>query len=260
MKSNAGLTLIETMIACVLGWLVLHGFVNVYLAIQGYFSRQLTFLNAAEDIRFASLLFNEVIHKAGYQGDATSTFPAISPYNAADVKPGTAAFTINYMDTITNDVVEDMTVDHQLVATASPVYRENDTIMISDHETSEVFQVDHVITMHQIQIITTKNPLLHQYKSFSMLGLLHHDSYYIAPTHRFDSHGKKIDALFKKDAQRKKTEIMEGVSDMQLRYAVIQDDRLFMRQEPKKEDQLAGLEVRLTFAEQKKGCVYVALR
>lgn len=236
---------------------MLSGVITFYGVVQKQFRRQTALLELSDHSRIAEQLWMTVIR---------SKKTTISPYYYKDAKPGTDAFTIDYVDTLGEDVLFDMQ-DHTVVyTTSSHKFSVNDDLMISDCKSVEFFKVKNAVVSNNEQKIITDKPLNKMYKKFSEVNSYQHESYYIGSTQRFDNHHQVINALYRINKKGKKTEIIEGINDMKIGYSVLKEGVMIDQPILYEDETITGVAISLKHVSliepslSKKQYSYVAIR
>ncbi len=216
MKHIAGVTMLELLCSLMISVIIVSGLTSIYGITQQHFKLQTALLGLTENSRIMEQLWMTVIRSAVYQGCLKMKKANITPYYASDVKPGTDAITIRYADTMGDDLLLDMKDDSVMYVTSSHRFSINDDIMISDCESVEFFKVKNVTVSTKNQKIISDKPLKKLYKKYSQVNLYQSESYYIG----------MIDALYRKNKNGHKMEIMEGINDMKFSFSIIQGGRV----------------------------------
>lgn len=223
MRKIAGVTMVELLWSLTISTFIISALISLYLVTQKHFRLQTALLSLTENSRIAEQLWMTVIRSALYKGCLKTEKTNITPYYANDVKPGTDAITINYADTMGDDLLLDMKDYDVIYTTISHRFSTNDEIMISDCESSEFFKVKNAMVTSKYQKIISHQPLKKLYKKYSQVNVYQHESYYIAKTNRYDKYHQIIDALYRKNKDGHKTEMIEGINDMKILYSIIKE-------------------------------------
>lgn len=103
-------------------------------------------------------------------------------------------------------------------------FQANDLLIITDCETVDVFRATNVsagggtITIAHANSANTTNKLSKAYKLNASIMEYYSSTFYVADTGRDNIYGNSIYALFQRDANGVKSELIEGVSNLQLLY------------------------------------------
>ncbi len=222
----AGITLVEILWSLTISVLIMSGLISLYLVTEKHFRLQTALISLNENSRITEQLWMTVIRSALYKGCLKTKKTNITTYHANDVKPGTNAITINYVDTMGDDLLFDMKDYSVIYVTSNHRLYANDEIIISDCKSSEVFKVKKIMSYSKNQKIISDKPLKKLYKKYSQVNIYHHESYYIGSTNRYDKYHHVINALYRKNKDGHKTEIIEGINDMKIYCSVIKEDTM----------------------------------
>jgi molybdopterin converting factor small subunit len=174
----------------------------------------------------------------------------IQPYQGTELKSGTNAFTIRYANAINVTLIEAMDALNTLHVSSSPKIAEGDVLIISDCKTVDFFVIQHVSLQNDgTQWITSENNVSKYYEKYSEISEFEMNTFYIGKTDRKDFFGEPIYALYIKDKFAHKTELVEGINDMQIHYFVMENNSVIEKtsNELKEGDEIVGVSLRLGF-------------
>lgn len=269
---NRGITLIELMISLIISFFLLNSVIAIYLAAQKNKQAQEALMTLQENGRLVAELMTASIRAAGYIGCARNQdFPIIiklKPYDDVEKKPHSDGITIVRASYSKAKLLSQMKHLTTLQVAASALFSQGNKIIISDCKTAEIAMVKKSMQYKGIQVIETTQPLNKLYTEKAELYLLEIDHYYIAETERKDRKGLPIYALYKKESDAHKLELVEGVSDLKIFYAVLENNALkdFPGREVLDWKKVVGVTLEITlvslndFSLQKTFYRYVALR
>ncbi len=282
LNAEPGVTLIECMVAILISSLVLSSLTVLYIATQKNLERQEALMTIQENSRVALHILDSAIKTAGYIGCArlTNDFPftsdmvlneknKIQSYMHGQIKPGSDAITIMRANPINDNLVINM-VDHLHVTISADLsFDKRNHALIADCESAELFRVADVNSIgSNLQIIVSEKPLHKLYSYQAELSQFEINSYFVAKTERLDQNGNPIYALYMRDIDANKTELVEGVNDMHIEYSVVENGRLQDKNANQIQDwsQVVGIAMTLVFSGlnqahvTQKEYLYVALR
>ncbi len=242
-KNNSiGMTLIELMFALVLSILMIGSLFEMYLIAENNKIAQETVISMQENAQIISEILKQRMRGLSYTGCAklTSDFPftnhlsfplsqknRIEPYHSSDVKKGTDAIQLWYLSEKSAILIEKMRDYSHLSLSASLSISPNDYLIISDCKTAETFQVKEIFPLdHGRQEIVLAEPLNKLYEINAEINSLQIEDYFIGQTERYDEYHRPIDALYSKDSQGHKLELVEGVSQMKIFFSTAEENHL----------------------------------
>lgn len=231
-----GITLIELLIAMTLGLLLLSIMLGIYLAMQKSHHLQTAINNIQDNARVAISLLSADIRKAGNIGCAKLTkdflLTSHTPYTLSTQNKLTgahtgnsASITIRHASFPSAALVEPMQDDSILYVTRIPKFKVGDILLIADCKQAEIFKVEYVAFMHGLQKIIPQTALHQHYEAHAEVSQLEINHYFVDKTSRHDTTGAPIFSLWKQDLNTK-SELVEGVYRMQIRYAIEQQGSL----------------------------------
>ena len=234
MKKTDGVTLIEFMLALLLSSSVLFGSMMIYLTMQKNYSLQAALMTIQENTQVIFSILSASIRTAGYLGCAklTNDFPfmsyppftftpknKISTFKSNEIKEKTDGITIRQAALLNATLVRTMFDYHTLYVSLKPEFKQSDILIVSDCKTAEMIVADKVFQTKHYQMITTKRPLTKLYETLTEISQFEMTSYFIGKTNRTNAQGKAIYALYAQNIHSHKTEIIDGVHHMEIRFS-----------------------------------------
>jgi type IV pilus assembly protein PilW len=263
LRIHIGMSLIELMVSLTLSILILMGLSAIYLASAKNHLSEAALQNIQQNTRITFQLLQGSLRQAGNVGCAKlqNDFPVttsqpynitednfIQPYWGSEIKSGTDAFTVRFANALGGSLIKPMEVANTLQITASPKIAIGDILLISDCQTAEILTVQQVsVASDGTQIILTDKNLTKIYKENAEVNEFEMNTFYISKTSRKDSSGKAIYALYMKDKTSHATELTEGVSSMQIQYAVLENGNIFEQHSNEVKDWSSVMGVSLQF-------------
>lgn len=250
-RQTQGLSLIELMIAMVIGMLIVGGVLYLFQGSRQSFRQGDAMARVQENGRIAIDILGDAVRLAGYAGCrnlsqislAGSSFnntSAISgrtavatgdPLTGSNGKAGSSVITVSYVSGGATFLTADMDTSTpntlQLPATSAGQFAAGNTGFITNCERSEVFQVDSFAADASGATLETSADLGTTFAaSNTLLGRIIELSFYVAKTGRTDPRGQPIYALFREATATGASvgataeEIAEGVEDMRITYGL----------------------------------------
>jgi type IV pilus assembly protein PilW len=258
MKKITGVTLVELLITTVLALMLLLAANYFYMASKSNFNIQSSYSRLQENGRFAAYYLSNYLGKAGYAGcfnlatsnitnnisspsaAFTNTYPVQGYDGLASSYSPTLSTAITGTPVFNSDVVTIHTTSNTpMLLTASMSTRSqsltlNNTqnitqgqpVVITDCNTADLFMATNGTSSTQI----THNGTLNQNANLSMAYSVnaevlatHYYAYYVRNTGRVNANNNPIYALVQEDENNTITELVEGVEQMQILYAVNTD-------------------------------------
>lgn len=267
-----GMTLIELMIALFLSFLVLTGLFTIYLGMQKNQDVQAALSVIQDNARMAENIFTTQVHAAGYVGCArlTNDFPfknsLITPQNR--ISGDNNSMTVRHASFDHASVIKTMSNYSVIKTSKNTIFSEGDFALISDCQSAELFFVKNSSVENDMQIIHAAKALTKKYPATAEVFHFEMNTYFVDQTDRKTPSGKPIYALYMRDIQQYKTELIEGVDNIQITYSEIQDGHLIEHSTDQVRDwaNVRGVSLQLSlsspyqFPLHKKEYLYVALR
>lgn len=254
-----GLTLIEMMVAMVLGLLLTFGILQVFLSTKNVYRMQADMARIQENGRFAVDILSRDIRMAGYSGcgnidrvpvnviaenpgeymnfDSSTVvggqdnvaegnaYQAVAGTDVLSIRGAAAAGVRLYPETVLNANVK---------IEGNPYgFKKGDTLMVTDCLNADVFNAVSVsnggnnkVTIAHSQAGNTSNFLSKAYGSDAEIMFFQALTYYIRPSGRTTQGGRSVNSLWLRvqgaglGSTPQDMEVVEGVEDMQLEYGI----------------------------------------
>jgi len=226
------MTMIEMMLALVLSLFMMVSLFEIYLIAENNKHSRTALISIQENTQILRQILKQPIQMAGYFGCAklTDDFPfknnssyllnqnnKILIYHNTESKSGSDAIRIWHASIKNNVLLQPMRDDSTLYLSSNFSVQAGDKLIISDCVTAELFQVKNVFLMPSgTQRIETLMPLDKLFQANAEINKLEIESYYIADTGRMNAKHQAIYALFSKDINGYKSELVEGVSALKI--------------------------------------------
>lgn len=227
-KNNKGLMLIDLMISVMLSVLVVSLLLKIYIIFQRNYHLQRTLNVIHHDAKEASDLFKDEIHQAGHLGCVrlTPDFPVWQhpPYSiTSDNKLiiNQSGFSVKYAAFPNTSLIQDMTRKSFFEVTTNVKFQKGDVLIISSCSSAEIFIVASAFIKNGTQIITTLHPLHDLYKKDAEVSHLISNRFYISTSR----HGKD-NSLYVEDINHRKTELIEGMHELNIKPVVNNQSRI----------------------------------
>lgn len=283
-KKSHGMTLLELMLALLLSLFVLSAVSEIYFISEHNYEAQSALRTLQENARMTSEILPEKIKMAGFIGCArlTDDFPfknhtqmllsrhnKMTYYQSQLNKPGTDAFTLWQASNQSELLLQSMQDNSTFFIAKKLTISAGDILFISDCKTVELFHVKEVKNANKDELkVTTVEPLTKLYQQNAEIIPLEMNSYFIANTGRVDENHQPIYALYDKNLTQQKTELVQGVDQMQVEYISQQGNKLIQHHWNANvdSDALSGISLQLTLSSlthqilKKNWYIYVALR
>ena len=216
-KKYIGFSLIELMLALIISTLVFSVLLTVYISAKKNFIFQTSLNTIQENARLSIEILTTEIRKAGYIGcgKLTADFPLknttaylINDKNKIMIRPHD--LTVRHASTQHANVI------HQTLSavsvTRNPDFSVNDILIISNCMMAEIFIVKEIIIFKDQQKIISTQPLTMLFSENSEVSKLEINTYYVDKTNRVMRNGDSVYALYIRDIYGRKTELIEGIS------------------------------------------------
>lgn len=256
------MTLLELLIAIFLSTLILFSLMSLYLGVQKNILMNTALMNIQNNIRVTAQIFRNAVLSAGY----VVANNKMHSYQGSDMKAATEGFTVQGANTHTMSVINTMESIDKIRVTNVSHFSVGDVLVIYDAKTYDIFTVKEVQSKNNF--LVTVDPLQKIYEKNAEVTPYFIDSYYVSKTDRVNQDGSKLYALYVKDIHGRKTELVEGVSDMKISYSVLENHYLKNISQNDIVDwtEVVGLSITLQFNSlnasniKKEAYVYIALR
>jgi type IV pilus assembly protein PilW len=237
---SAGFTLIEVLLASVMGLALIGVVLQNYLSTKNIYRVQTKIASLSENIRFTNFFLQQNIMHAGFTGcrkiselnlsnhigEDAWRFDVIRGHNSEQlpnyllgkVASGTDVIVISKA----NSDITKLTADAQMGAASirvgkNPATQFNRYLLISDCDNADLFIADN----WSGSVITTKNKLNHSYQvGKAQVGRFEELSFFISKTRRVTAKNKSIYSVYFSVNRGKKQELIPEVADMQIVYGI----------------------------------------
>lgn len=227
-----GFTLIELMITLVITSFLLTFIVKIFLGMEASYSTQVALNTLEENANMFNQLIEPIVNASGYIGcpRLTEHFPLVNHteylYTSAnklelasdvDAKENTQVLVVRYSEVKHVDLLKDMRSLSVLYLTKGDSFSKDDIVIISDCKNADMFVIKENVELQDgTQKMFSKQNLSKLYKRNSSIMLYRENTYLISETGRKNSQGLPINALYVKDIDHRKMELLEGVESMHL--------------------------------------------
>jgi hypothetical protein len=223
-----GYILIEILIAMSIGILLMTLLMEMYLASHESSTLETALSTIQQNARSFTAILTREIHAAGNIGCArlTQDFPIISlpnyPYTAANKITSTASnqITIRHADYPAATLAEEMKDHVRIYLSNNIAFKPGDILLISNCERAEMFKVQTVRKINGLLEITSTAALHDRYEKYAEVSRFSINQFYLAKTGRHYSDGSAIYALFIEDIHHRKSELVAGIQQMQIKYTI----------------------------------------
>lgn len=235
-----GLTLVELMVALVIGLLLTLGVLQVYLSGRDVYRMQDSLSHLQESGRYTLALLTREIRESGYIGCLSIDWAGIDDPNDAGVDfdettiiRATAGANVTLPDTLRirsaqpfNAVLTDTVLagDESFSVEDNVTVAAGDVLVISDCRTAELFVAENDVSNGTT--ITATEALANNYLADAMGAVYRYRdvTYTVADTGRQTPGGRAIRALFvDRDDGTGPQELVEGVENLKLQFGVATD-------------------------------------
>jgi len=224
-----GFSVVEVLIALALSSIVLVGITQIYLSTKKVFYTQEDLSRLQENGRFANCILTRNIRMAGYGGCIKSSLPnGLKGYNSNNlpdylqdkVAPGTDVIVIDKADSGMTGLTEDINGSTNIIKVQNnPATKGNPWLFISDCKHSNKFKALNFAS----KTITTETELKDYKKLDTEIAHYTKVTYFIGQTPYKDKIGKPVYALYSITNNGNKEELIDGISNMQIKYGVDTD-------------------------------------
>jgi type IV pilus assembly protein PilW len=222
-RNSVGITLIELMLALSLSIFLISLIFEIYLIAENSRLTQSALISLQENEQILSQLLLRHIRMAGYAGcgKLSDDFPfynhlteKVSLRNKIKLyqKSGITLWHASHENGI---LIKPMRGYATFYASANPAFAVGDDLIISDCKTADLFSVKQIsISNSGIQKIVTTTPLNKLYSVNAEIREFKWESFFVADTERLDLQKQPVYALFMREKNGRKTELVEGVASM----------------------------------------------
>lgn len=213
-RKNLGFSLLETLLAIALGFLLTSGIFQLYINFKRIYTEQEQLISAQENASMALIILTTAIKNAGYSGCAgKKLYPAVQGGRSGNsdhiiIKTANNALAKLKTPTTTNTKI--------LYVTNNPAKKDNPNLLIADCVHSQLFKA----TSFSQQIKTdTSIDQIYQIAD-TEIGQVTVTEYYVAKTSRKDNYGQPVYALYSRLDGKSAEELVEGITSLQINYSV----------------------------------------
>lgn len=240
-----GLTLLELMLALAISFLIFDALLTIYLSAQKNQSMQAALNSIQENAEIAAQFLRQDIQQAGYRGCARlrEGFPVADTLTVTNRIFGTNnSVTVRHASAQSGILLENMS-DNSIINTAS-AFKAGEVVLISNCSNAEIFKIKKVSGVNN-QKIFSETPLTQRYDKNSEISNFEINTYFIAATDRKTIDGKTVMALYRQNINNRKTELVEGIDNMQITYDIDQSGEVLTVQADQVSDWSKVLGVRI---------------
>lgn len=227
---NLGFTLLETMIACMLGMVLCGVIMQNYLSNKNIYNLNTKIARLNENLQITDFFLRQAVIHAGFTGcrnipelniynhtnlhfDFTRPIKSYTADNNSDVlviiKANTAIIGIN------KDVEKSTTA---IKVTKNPAIEGNTFLLLSDCQNADLFSINDYDSKQTINLIHT---LENNYSVESaVVGRFEEMTFFIAKTARLNNKNKPIYSLFLSTNHKHKEELIPGITNMRINYEI----------------------------------------
>jgi len=217
-KNSTGLTLLELLVALTLSLCIVAMLISIYVASQKNLFMHEAVLTIADNARISNEFLSRDIRVAGLYGCVTLSAQPNS------LEGTSRSLTLRHASQLSGSVLQYK--ESQIVVSTKPRFQPQDKIIISDCRHGEIMLIQAVTQNKNYQILSLASPLKNHYDDSVEVSVFEEKTYLLENTRRVDRRGKKIKALYVKNTKHHRTELVEGVDDMQISYDVVVDKQL----------------------------------
>ncbi len=256
--AQRGLTLVELMIAMLLGLVLSAAIIQVFLSTKNVHRMQADLARIQENGRFATEILSRDIRMAGYSGcgniarvsvnviasppSAFMTFDSdtfisgldnAAAGNALGAKAGTDVIELRGAAAGGVRLYPEKVMNANVKIDGNPYgFKPGDTLMVTDCVNADVFNAVNVsqaggkVTITHSQSGNTSNFLSKAYGSDAEMLFYQALTYYVKPSGRTTAAGRSIDSLWVRiqganiGSVAQDVEVVEGVEDLQIQYGI----------------------------------------
>lgn len=249
-KNVLGISLVELLVACSLGLILIGCLFLFYLRLNNLFRYQNSLSQLQEYGRIATYVFNRQLHAAGYIGCANmanvslaplisvpnvfgvpqklaATMPGLPPNIAAQIKADTDIMLIKKLKPIISDLQNSIPANSQRVTLVnSSLLEDNKHYIFSDCTHLERHKINLIANSGMINIMP---PITASFAKHTQLSQLQQEIYFISDTGRKNTYGNPIYALnrYFVNSRYVPHELMEGIEDMKIFYGLLRKDNIY---------------------------------
>ncbi|OGT57336.1 MAG: hypothetical protein A3F14_06165 [Gammaproteobacteria bacterium RIFCSPHIGHO2_12_FULL_43_28] len=218
------MTLVPLMLAMLIEVGLIAVLINLYLTSQHSLMLQFALRQIEENAQIAIRIIGNDVKSAGNIGCARLATDFVLPYGFYQLQPNTRlrgddqSITLTFVSFPAATLLAPIYHD-RLMATVLPLFKKEELAILSDCKHAEIVKVTSAQKKSSVQFVTLSS-LHYQYDASAELGKLTIHRYFVAKTGRHDQQGLPVYALIREDNQHRKTEIIDGIRKLVLRYSV----------------------------------------
>lgn len=251
---ESGYSLIELMIAAVIGTLLFTKIFATYFQVHEHLERQQAIVLLNEDARQAAYLLSHSIRDAGFVGCAKLTddfsyylhdknkqlnlanslqgFSADHEHSMLSVIPetiqrqikiGSDGVAVRKMHVNRASLVSAVTGSHEIIVSTKPLFEVGDKLLIANCLHGDVFQVAATTHGADYQTLISVTSLRYRYEMPAEIGQIIEEVFYIRDTGRLSKAGYPILALYRFDYRGIEEELIAGIENMRIYYGVLSE-------------------------------------
>lgn len=224
LKKMLGTTLIELMIALVLGVMMVGFLLELYMQSQKSNQLLATVNIIQNNAKTALDLLSSDISKAGYIGcsyldESFQVYSqedfSLSKKSKIDIKNANEIVVryAGHPSVLLSRPIEGNRIIH---TTSEVKFSPGEVMIISDCKQAEIFIIENSYMIEGKQKMTASRPLQLHFSSYAEISRLEINKYFVEKTNRKDKKGSIIYALYRQDIKGRKLELVEGVSEMKI--------------------------------------------
>lgn len=230
---NSGFTLLETMIACMLGMILCGVIMQNYLGNKNIYNINNKIAHLNENLQFTDFFLRQAIIHAGFAGCRSIpefklnihnhtnmhfdfTRPIFSYQNADNSSDNLVIIRANAAIIGINEDFKKNT--NSIKVTKNPAIEGNTFLLLSDCQNADLFSIDDYANKQTINLINT---LENDYSTKSaVIGRFEEMTFFIAKTMRLNNKNKPIYSLFVSINHKHKEELIPEITSMQINYEI----------------------------------------
>ena len=272
------MTLIECMLALTLSTFMVSCLFEMYLAVENHRSFQDNLISMKENAELISQLMAHHLRNAGYAGCAklTNDFPInnhltidisekskIQSDNEKDIKPETDGLLIWHANKLNGLLTQKILNNSVLYVGSKDTFSPNDRLLISDCKQADVITIKKSVLLSDgTQKINSMQKISHVYGKNSEIHRIEQEHFFIGDTGRLNDERQPIYALYEKDNDEHKSELVEGVEALHIELINIENNQVLGQsiKSVTNAEHAAGVSFEFIFPLHHKWYTYVALR
>ena len=220
-----GLSLLELMLALSLTTVVFSCVLSILPGLKNSWRTIMALQTQLSHGRQAESILRHDIRVAGFLGCAVYDEAKFGAALSGDDQ----VITTRHAYARTANVMRPMSDVMNVIVENRPEFKADDRLVITDCEHAEIFTARSAeLVGNHLQRIVSKEALQYRYPLNAELSLYRNNTYMIESTGREFATGKPVLALYRHDASGRRTEMVEGIDAMQIKYDVVVNHYLQM--------------------------------